>query len=145
MKKLSILVMCVLVLTGILVLFVFHPRSTTAQSLDNIYGSPINGGCYIAGPGQCKLHVDPFIINIDNTTDALLDFTLYANGSPIYDFKTDASNPPRIDYSPSTVALDFAATCGTTYYINLVGRSEDFINRYNLGLTTSFTCPSSVP
>ena len=29
-----------------------------------IFASPIHGGCYIAGPSECHIHVEPFTINI---------------------------------------------------------------------------------
>ena len=65
------------------------------------FASPINGGCYIAAADVCKIHIDPFVININDGAGAKLErFTLYANGSPIYDFRTDVSNPPGVDYSP---------------------------------------------
>lgn len=110
------------------------------------FASPINVGCYIAAPNQCRIHVDPFTININDGAGARLQqFTLYANGSPIYDFRTDVSNPPGLDYSPSLVAQDFAATCGTTYIVNMVAKDTTDANPLNYGQTTAFTCPTTVP
>lgn len=146
MNKRGILIAASLVLTGILVFFSFQPKPTTAQSLDTAYASPINGGCYIAGPNQCKIHIDPFTINIENAFGKhLVQFTMYANGSPIYDFRTDVSNPPIYDYSPSPVALDFAANCGESYYLNFTVKTYDYPNPLNAGQTAEFTCPSNVP
>jgi len=146
MKKWGILILSGLVLAGAIAFFAFRPSPTTAQSLDTLFASPINGGCYIAGPNQCKLHLDPFTINIDQAAGSrLVEFTLFANGKPIYAFKTDVSNPPANDYSPSLVAVDFAATCGTTYYINMTARTNDIPGPLNAGQTAQFTCPANVP
>lgn len=118
------------------------------ESPASIYASPIHGGCYIAGPNQCRFHFDPFVINI-SPTNKLVFFQLVAiNGSVqtvIYDFHTDVSNPPTGNYTPSLVAQDFAARCGLTYQVNLQGRDNGSANAYSLGLTGSFVCPSSVP
>ena len=110
------------------------------------YASPINGGCYIASENTCKIHIDPFVININDGAGAKLEkFTLYANGQPIYDFRTDVSNPPGVDYSPSLVALDFAARCGITYTVNMVAKDTTDLNPLNYGQTQPFVCPSAVP
>lgn len=110
------------------------------------FASPINGGCYIAAENSCKIHIDPFVININDGAGAKLEqFTLYANGQPIYDFRTDVSNPPTADYSPSLVALDFAARCGITYTVNMVAKDTTDANPLNYGQTQPFACPSTVP
>lgn len=110
------------------------------------FASPINGGCYIADDNTCKIHIDPFTININDGAGAKLEFfTLYANGKPIYDFRTDVSNPPGVDYSPSPVMLDFAAECGVTYYLNMIAKDSTDQNPLNYGQTTEFTCPAEVP
>ena len=111
-----------------------------------VFASPINGGCYIAAENLCKIHIDPFTINIDDGAGAKLErFTLQANGQPIYDFRTDVSNPPGVDYSPSLVALDFAATCGVTYTVNIVGKDTLDTNILNMGQFEDVVCPSTVP
>ena len=111
-----------------------------------VFASPINAGCYIAGADDCRIHVDPFTININEGAGArLVMFELYANGNLIYSFRTDVSNPPGTDYSPSPVALDFAATCGISYTVNLIGRDTLDANPLNMGQTAPFTCPSTVP
>lgn len=146
MNKRGTLIAISLILTGILVFFAFRPKSTTAQSLDGVSVSPINGGCYIAGPNQCKIHVDPFTIDIDNVSGhELVQFTIYANGSPIYDFRTDANYPPVNDYSPYPVALDFAATCGESYILNSKAATVESPVPVYIGQTTEFTCPLNVP
>jgi hypothetical protein len=110
------------------------------------FASPINGGCYIAAANVCKIHIDPFVININDGAGARLErFTLMANGSPIYDFRTDVSNPPGTDYAPSLVMEDFAAECGKAYTINLVAKDTSDANPLNYGQTAQFVCPASVP
>jgi len=122
------------------------PDSLAAPNSPAGFASPINGGCYIAAPDVCKIHIDPFTININDGGGAHLEkFTLYANGSPIYDFRTDVSNPPNVDYSPSLVMQDFAAQCGETYYVNMVAKDSTDANPLNYGQTKEFTCPSLVP
>lgn len=145
MKKRNLVIgagVLLLLLTGV---FAVKPRETTAQSINIAFSSPINGGCYIAAPNQCKIHLDPFIINMENAYGKALErFVLYANGIPIYDFRTDVSNPPY-SFSPSPVALDFAATCGETYTINMEVKTQDYPNFLNAGLIENVTCPSVVP
>lgn len=136
----------------VLVLAVFAAWPGIAQrpeeaNAPEVFASPINGGCYIAAPGECRLHVDPFTINI-GPGRRLEAFELRANGMPIYSFSTDVSNPPPLSgstYTPSLVALDFAATCGETYYMNLVGKDTGDANFLIMGQTSTFTCPTAVP
>jgi hypothetical protein len=118
-----------------------------AAAAPEVFSSPINGGCYIAAPGQCRLHVDPFTVNIVPGR-RLSTLKLQANGVTIYDFRTDVSNPPPFSgstYAPSLVAQDFAAVCGRTYVLNLLGQDTGDSNLLNMGQTTEFTCPSVVP
>jgi hypothetical protein len=113
----------------------------------DVFSSPINGGCYIAGPDECRLHVDPFTVNIAPGA-RLVALQLQANGVTIYDFRTDISNPPPASgttYSPSLVMQDFAAVCGETYTMNILGRDSADANFLNMGQTATFTCPSNVP
>ena len=66
----------------------------------------------------------------------------------IYDFRPDQSSPVPFfgdTYTPSLVAQDFAATCGTTYEISLQGQDTGDPNLFNLGLTAPFTCPVGAP
>ncbi|HQQ77801.1 MAG TPA: hypothetical protein PLB01_10630 [Thermoanaerobaculia bacterium] len=118
-----------------------------------IFASPIHGGCYIAAPGQCKIHVEPFTINISSGTKLAL-FKLVSIQLPgnvqttIYDWRPDQSNPAPASgttYTPSLVTQDFAATCGNSYQISLQGRDTGDVNTFNLGLTGTFTCPTTVP
>lgn len=110
----------------------------------DVFASPINGGCYIAAPGDCRIHIDPLTIIIA-PGQKLVRFTFFANGSPIYDFRTDVSNPPGSNYSPSLVMQDFAATCGETYTINMTAQDSGDPNPLNAGQIENVVCPSVVP
>jgi hypothetical protein len=147
----------ILIITGLfLVLTLFLSlsiRSNSAKAEVNIYASPIQAGCYIAASNDCRMHVDPFTINLASGTK-LVYFKLVSinmnNGvqNVIYDFRPDQSNPVPFSgstYTPSLVAQDFAATCGTTYEISLQGQDTGDPNPYNLGLTGQFTCPAATP
>ena len=133
-------------LVAILALLLLGAGAPPAFAAQEGFSSPINGGCYIAAANTCRIHLDPFVINIDDGAGARLQqFTLFANGKPIYDFRTDVSNPPGMDYSPSLVMNDFAATCGTAYVVNMVAKDTSDANPLNYGQTTEFTCPTAVP
>ena len=128
-------------------------RSNQAKAEVNIYASPIQAGCYIAALNDCRMHVEPFTLDLASGTK-LVYFQLISinssNGAQrvIYDFRPDVSNPvPFIGdtYTPSLVAQDFAATCGTTYEINLQGQDTGDTGPFNLGLTGQFTCPTVAP
>jgi len=143
MKKKWALLTTSLILLGVVILLAVRANQTKAANLLSIYASPINAGCYITAPNQCKIHVDPFVINKDTP---LAEYRISVNTQSVYNFSTDLSNPPAgSTYSPSLVALDFAATCGSTYTISLQGRTTENVNFYNLGSTRSVTCPSAVP
>jgi len=121
-----------------------------ARGAVNIFASPIQAGCYLARHDVCKIHADPFTINVASG-EKLVYFQLvtYQIGTGtqrmIYDFRTDQSNPvPRLGdtYTPSRVAKDFAATCGETYTLSLQGQDTGDSEPYNLGITEQFTCPA---
>jgi hypothetical protein len=146
MGKRSVLILAGLVLAGIAAAAVGLGFRSSARAAPEVYSSPINGGCYISAPNECKLHVDPFTININDTPGTtLVEFQLQANGQTVYHFRTDVSNPPAADYTPSLVALDFAATCGESYSMNILGRDSLDANLLNMGQTAEFTCPAVVP
>ena len=127
--------------------------SVSTPAAPEIYASPIHGGCYIAGPSDCRIHVEPFTIDIASG-QKLSFFQLVAIQLPtgkqtvIYDWRPDQSNPvPGIGstYSPSSVAQDFAATCGKSYEISLQGKDSGDTGAFNLGLTGQFTCTLGLP
>lgn len=150
-RSLFLLVFLIAILAGLAAWPAIQQRYR-ASAAPTIYASPIQAGCYIAAPGDCRLHVEPFTINLASSTK-LVFFQLWAHPSDasaavIYDFKPDLSNPVPFSgstFSPSLVAQDFAAICGKTYSLSLQGRDTGDPNAYNLGLTGQFTCPSAVP
>lgn len=146
-KRLILAVTLLLILVvGAALRFAVAREAAAAPDRPAGFASPINAGCYIAADNSCKIHIDPFTINIDENAGATLQlFTLYANDNPIYDFRTDVSNPPRVDYSPSPVMLDFAAQCGETYSVNLVAKDTSDLEPLTYGSTAEFTCPKVVP
>lgn len=137
---------------GLLVFWFGLNKPNPVQAAPDILASPVHGGCYIAGPSDCRLHVEPFTINVA-AGKRLVYFQLLAARSGadttvIYDFRPDQSNPLPLSGStvtPSLVAQDFAATCGATYMIYLQGKDTGDPNPYNLGITAQFTCPARVP
>ena len=66
----------ILILAGIflaLTLFLsLSIRSNSAKAEINIYASPIQAGCYIAAPNDCRMHVDPFTIQLATGTKLVL-------------------------------------------------------------------------
>lgn len=124
-------------------------RQDRATAAPEVFQSGISGGCYIAAPDSCKIHVDPFMVNVDDqNNENLVEFQLRANGSTIYQFKTDALSEyrPTGDYTPTLVTQDFAASCGTGYEVQLLARDEGDGNvLYLLGTTGVFTCPTNIP
>ncbi len=136
------------VLAGLLATPVFI-GSDRAMAAPDIFASPVHGGCYIAGPSDCRIHVEPFTINIAAATK-LVQFQLVAiqGGTGvqkvIYDFRPDQSNPVPPSgntFTPSLVAQDFGATCGQSYEISLQGKDTGDASLFNLGLTAQFSCP----
>jgi hypothetical protein len=105
-----------------------------------VFSSPLHAACVRVEPSTCKLHVDPFIIPIA-PGQQLLAFQLRANGSLLYDYRTDVSNPPSGSFSPSLVRLDFAATCGVTYTVNLLARDTADAALLNAGQAEGIACP----
>lgn len=152
-RKTILLISLVMVLVlGFGVLWLGFGKQHRTQAAPDIHTSPIHGGCYIAGPSDCRLHVEPFTITVASGKK-LVYFQLLANPSTgnsqvIYDFRPDLSNPlpsSGTTVTPSLVAQDFAATCGVTYSISLQGRDTGDSSTYNLGATGQFTCPTNVP
>ena len=101
-----------------------------------IFASPVQAGCYLVRADRCKIHVDPFTINLA-AGKKLVRFSLVATRvstgaqTTIYDFRTDQSNPaPSIGstYTPSLVKKDFAATCGQAYTVSLQGQDTGDAN-----------------
>jgi len=147
------------ILVGMLVIWpALNRRSQASAAQDaplapDIFASPVHGGCYITAPGDCRIHLEPFTINIASGKK-LVYFSLVAIKFPgsaqtvIYNWKPDQSNPAPSSgttYTPSLVAQDFGASCGSTYEVSLQGQDTGDSSGFNLGLTGQFTCPSSAP
>lgn len=142
-----------LVVIALLIAVPPYLAGNRVQGAVDIYASPVQAGCYIAGPSDCRIHVDPFTINIASGYK-MAQFSLVAIQFPggtqtkIYDWRPDQSNPAPPTgntYNPSLVAQDFAASCGKSYEISLQGQDTSNPSVYNLGLTSQFTCPSGMP
>ena len=123
---------------------------SAAQAVPEVYASPVHAGCYLAKEDRCKIHVEPFTINVASGKKLVkfrlvsINATAGSTQGVIYDFRPDQNNPvPFIGttYTPSLVARDFAATCGRTYQVSLQGMDTGDANMFNLGLTTQFSCP----
>lgn len=120
-------------------------KTPAAVAEPETFYTSIHGGCYITGPNQCKIHVDPFTIKM-SAGKSLKSFQILANRAVLYDFRVDAATPPPAgDYTPSLVTQDFAAVCNRKYTLNLVGRDSGDTQDYTLGQSGEFTCPASVP
>jgi len=149
-SKILISLLAVFLCLGLTASFLIVRKEARAEP--DIFASPINAGCYIAGPNDCRFHVEPFTINLA-TSSKIVQFRIVAfptSGSSqiIYDFRPDSSNPPPPSgstYTPSLVAQDFAATCGKSYTLSLQGIDSSNPTLFNLGTTAQFTCPSAVP
>ncbi len=124
-----------------------QPQSVLAEP--DIYVSPVHAGCYLARNDICKIHVEPFTINLASGKK-LVRFQLIATRisnhkqTVIYDFRPDTSNPLPVSgnsVTPSLVAKDFAAECSQTYSITLQGQDTGDTGLLNLGVTNQFTCP----
>ena len=124
-----------------------------AAAAPEIYASPLHGGCYIAARSDCRLHVDPFTINLASGKKLVYFQLISIQGGTgtqrvIYDFRPDISNPvphSGTTYTPSLVAQDYAATCGASYAISLQGQDTGDSGGLNLGMTGYFTCPTTAP
>jgi len=114
-----------------------------------IFASPIQAGCYQVRADRCKIHLEPFAIQL-STGEKLVSFQVIATRmqtgqqTVIYDFHPDISNPVPFagdTFTPSLVAQDFAAACTTSYRVSLQGRDSGDASTLNLGETNTITCP----
>ncbi len=119
----------------------------------DVFATPIQAGCYIAAPNDCRIHIEPFTITV-NSGSHLVFFSLvtFQQGTGtqrlIHNFKPDLSNPVPLSgttFTPSLVTQDYAATCGLAYSVNLQAQDTLDPNPYSVGLTGYFTCPSTAP
>ncbi len=119
------------------------------QALPDIFASPVQAGCYLARRDRCKIHVEPYTIDIASG-QKLVQFQLVTIQAGtgiqkiIYDWRPDQSNPVPFSgttYDPSPVARDFGVSCGSSYTLSLQGKDSGDAGLFNLGLTNQFTCP----
>jgi hypothetical protein len=54
----------VLLLVGALAAWSALTHPGRAVAAPEIFASLVHGGCYIAAPSDCRIHVEPFTINI---------------------------------------------------------------------------------
>lgn len=156
-KTLILLSLLFLVLLAAFAAWQFLAPQQNVTAAPEVFQSGISAGCYIAAPNACKIHVDPFTINVDDgNNEKLVEFQIVANEmvnqnvvnqTVIYHFKTDSisTNIPAGDYAPSLVMQDFAVTCGLAYAVELRARDEGDASLLIAGTTGTFTCPSTVP
>lgn len=119
--------------------------ATTNQSLA--------AGCYKLEESVCRIHVQPFEIQVDETVDErAAEFALFAsntvtgNAVELWRFATDATfnEKPIGDYSPPLPKADFPAQCGETYVVTIETRGNTSDTEGTLATTGSsgeFTCP----
>lgn len=114
-----------------------------------ILASPIQAGCYQVHHDLCKIHIEPFTVNLA-ASSKLVYFQVLAQrqgaftGSVIWDFRSDVSYSLPVSGSvvnPSLPKKDFAAACGQTYTISLQGQDTSSASTYILGMTNPISCP----
>ena len=124
-------------------------KAPPASAAPTTFASSLQAGCYLARRDRCKIHVDPFSINVASGTK-LVRFQLVTTRSRdsvqtvIYDFRTDQSNPvpfTGLSYTPSLVAKDFGVSGGESYPVSLQGMDSGDTSLYNLGVSGVFNCP----
>lgn len=122
-------------------LFVVGAVVLTHGAAHAVFSSPINAGCYLADRGKCRIHVDPFVINVNTAAGRRLSrFQILVNGTPVYRFEVDVANPPAANYAV-TVPGDFPVKCGTTYVVNMQAQDSGDPNLLNAGLVENVVCP----
>jgi len=137
----SVITLCLLLAAAV---FLVPAALAGRQAAPEVFSSPINASCVRVSAYECRLQVDAFTIHVASQ-NRLEAFQLRANGSLLYDFRTDTSNPPAGDYSPSSVALDFAATCGVTYTVSLLALDSGASGFLNAGQVEGIVCPQADP
>jgi len=109
------------------------------------FSGAVHGACYASRPAQCRIHVAGWQPIAVNPGEKLLGIQLRANDEALYNLRTDATNPPASNYTPSLVALDFGARCGMTYTLTLLAEDTGSGGLAVVGETNPFTCPLLAP
>lgn len=130
-------------------LFAGYPQPAHAT-----FAQALEGGCYLAEANQCRIHVAPFEIQVNESSgERAAEFILTANnvsgGQSFEVWRYHTSNfysyKPVGDYSPMLPAQDFPAVCGETYYLNILTRGDTASNDGSFGSagrTGEFQCPA---
>jgi len=119
---------------------------TPAVRTPLIFASPIHAGCKTFNARTCQIVVEPFTINLA-AGRKLVSFQVSVDGSVVYDWRPDQSNPAPATgstYTPSRVAWGFGVRCGMSHTVSLQGRDTGDANSFNLGSTSPITCPPPV-
>lgn len=123
------------------------PPAPGVLAAPNAFSGPVNGGCYLETPVECRIHIDGWQPIVTDQGQRLVGFQLsaqrlgHAGITLLHDFRTDVSNPPAGAYYPSQVRQDYAAACGTTYVLMLSVKDTSDLSFEQVGQTTTFTCP----
>ncbi len=147
----------ILILTTLLLTLGIHHK-TRAQDdgrVPDTFAQSLSAGCYITAANQCRIHVEPFTIPVNQSTgERVAEFIISANnvsgGSSytLYHHHTAGSYSykPVGSWSPTLVTEDFYGVCGQTYYLNILTRGDTSTTTGtfgNAGATGNFTCPTS--
>lgn len=122
-------------------------RATPVLAAPNVFTGPVSGGCYLATPTSCHIHVDDWQPITSDPGQRLVGFRLVAQAAgalgpaTLYDFRTDVSNPPSGAYRPSLVRQEFAARCDVVYQLSLQAQDTGDPSFEALGRTNEFRCP----
>jgi hypothetical protein len=111
-----------------------------------VFASPIHAGCKTFNARTCQIVVEPFTINLASG-QKVVSFQVLVDGSVVYDWRPDQSNPPPASgttYTPSRVALGFGVRCGMSHTVSLLGRDSGDSSVFVLGSTSPVTCPPPV-
>lgn len=145
MKKLPLftgLILGLLILTGgLLLLHRLEPPPTVSAATTTLTGS-LQAACYLDTRTTCKISVAPYSITIA-PGEHLLAFNLKANDNLLYDFGASTARPVIGTYTPTTVALDYAAQCGQTYTLKLHAIDSGDLDFVTIGETQPITCPNA--
>ena len=125
------------------------PPAPGVLAAPNAFSGPVNGGCYLETPVECRIHIDGWQPIVTDPGQKLVGFQLSALRQDqaamtlLHDFRTDVSNPPGGAYPPSLVRQDYAAECGTTYVLMMSVKDSGDLGFEQVGQTTAFTCPAA--
>lgn len=126
-----------------------RPPAKVVLAAPNSFSGPVNGGCYLATPTTCRIHVDSWSLISNDSNEILRGFQLSAQAGGatdetlLYAFSTDVSNPPRGTYQPSPVRRDFAARCDVVYQLTLRVQGSGDPAPVEAGRTNEFACPAA--